>query len=434
MVHEKIQGVLDRFADELVPSAPPERLPLLDAFRRWKGKGMDYKDIQVLFVQHHLGPFLPRIEAMIDAGLRPDDCWFVDIPYSTNERVCDEIKRIGVPPDQMAPPLLDPLAKYSEQQSERVSGLLRNMAGGNTRTRVLVVDDGAYFVRTLHRLADSEPELFEFFADRTSIVEQTTRGHRHLEERQYADVLSRLNAPTVSIARCKTKTEFEMPFIGKAVAGALVRSVDHEGRSGLGRVAILGFGPVGSATLQAFQALERDIDIDVVDPDTSKHGAIEAAAGRPSERLREHESYDVVAGCTGYGAFAWEHRRRLAPEALLVSGSSAAIEFNREAFVELAAEHPDDEIEVLDPEETRRAGIHATIRFRDGDRRFCFLNAGFPINFDGRIECLPARVIQATHVLLYAAGLQALRTERPGVARIDATEDRWTFETALDRL
>ena len=102
--------------------------------------------------------------------------------------------------------------------------------------------------------------------------------------------------------------------------------------------------------------------------------------------------------------------------------------------LELADRNPDDQIEVLARERTREEGIHATIRIRDGERRLSFLNAGFPVNFDGRMECLPARVIQATHVLLYAAGLQALRARKPGLAAINRADDRWTFERALSYL
>ncbi|MBE0593405.1 MAG: hypothetical protein IH616_13495, partial [Gemmatimonadales bacterium] len=100
-------------------------------------------------------------------------------------------------------------------------------------------------------------------------------------------------------------------------------------------------------------------------------------------------------------------------------------------FIELADAYPDDEIEVLDRDTVTKDGIHATIAMRhEGARVMHFLNAGFPVNFDGRMEYLPARVIQATHCLLFHAGRQALATETPGTYRINPEVDAWLMQHA----
>jgi hypothetical protein len=120
---------------------------------------------------------------------------------------------------------------------------------------------------------------------------------------------------------------------------------------------------------------------------------------------------------------------------MLASGSSAAIEFNRQDFVELADRYPDDEIEIVDREATRRKGIHATIRFnREGGNGFAFVNAGFPVNFDGRMECLPAKVIQATHSLMYAAARQALKQPAPGWQPISEEADSWILAHGVEEI
>ena len=140
-------------------------------------------------------------------------------------------------------------------------------------------------------------------------------------------------------------------------------------------------------------------------------------------------------GCTGYNSFKLDQRALLADEAILASGSSAAVEFNRPAFVELADRYPDDEIEILDREKTIAQGIHAKISFQqEGGKKFTFLNAGFPVNFDGRLECLPTRTIQATHCLLFSAACQVLQQKSPGLRLIDAEIDNWIYENAINQL
>jgi len=152
-------------------------------------------------------------------------------------------------------------------------------------------------------------------------------------------------------------------------------------------------------------------------------------------QLPEAREYDLVVGCTGYNSFKLDQRALLADGAILASGSSAAVEFNRAGFVELADAFADDEIEVLNRADTRTLGIHAPITFqKEFKKRFSFLNAGFPVNFDGRMECLPTRIIQATHVLLFEAGRQALRSKNHGFEMINAEIDAWIFDQALNEL
>ncbi|MDH3688379.1 MAG: hypothetical protein OEU36_02705 [Gammaproteobacteria bacterium] len=118
----------------------------------------------------------------------------------------------------------------------------------------------------------------------------------------------------------------------------------------------------------------------------------------------------------------------------LVSSSSAAVEFNRQGFVERAKACPDDEIEILDPERTRERGIRAMIRLRDANGDFSFVHAGFQVNFDGEMECIPMRFIQATHVLLYAAGYQALCSDGAGMVEIDRDDDEWILHEACKHI
>jgi hypothetical protein len=428
----RIDQALGSFESEEIPSAPPRSLPLLGALRhRFPGPGA-FTDLDTLFVQHHLGPFTVRLQVMREDGLDMERAWFVDIPYSTCPAARAAAHR-GCPPGHTVELFDDPLAPYAETQLARVLVLLRDLAI-EKRGRLLVVDDGGYFLSALNLLRASKPAVAALFAG-AHVVEQTTRGHRVVE--RSAGLIHDLRLTVVSIARCDTKLRFESPFIGAAVSRAIGRTLRANAglTSGIRRASVLGFGPVGEAVTGALLRADPSLRIDVVDPDREKHGRIRALGAAPlrelPERLPEADRYDLVAGCTGYNSFKLHERRLLAPRAVLASGSSAAVEFNRAGFIELADAYPDDEIEVLDRAKVRAEGLHATIpmRYEDGHVLY-FLNAGFPVNFDGRMECLPARVIQATHCLLFHAGRQALAAESPGVHRFDSAVDAWLLEQA----
>jgi S-adenosylhomocysteine hydrolase len=432
--HPEIERALRDFGSYEIPPTPPMRLPLLDSLRDLKSDRRRFASIDVLFIQHHLGPFIPRLESMFQDGLAPERCWFVDIPYSTNEVVRSWLEAQGCPSQQMCDPFDDPLAAYSEIQDARVSELINKIANRDTPQPLLVIDDGAYFARYLNRVKENDPSLLSAF-DNCSVVEQTTRGHRYIFNHALG-IVSECRLSVVSVARCRTKTEFEGPFIGAAVSQALIRRVGPERFSDIEDIAVIGYGTVGQATVRQILCKSPRATLDIVDIDRKARdqaSSIQGCQGIP--QLREYHEYELVVGCTGYNSFHLDQRRLLADGAILASGSSAAVEFNRAGFIDLADEFDDDELMVLHRNETLKKGIHADIHFQqEGEKVFYFLNAGFPVNFDGRIECLPAHIIQATHCLLYYASIQTLMQECPGVNTIDPEVDGWIFDNAVGEL
>lgn len=434
-VDPRISASLRRFDEEEIPSVPPERLPLLDELRARFREGAPFAGMDALFIQHHLGPLVPKLAAMVEGGLDPSRCWLVDIPYSTADAVRGHLHRMGFLPEQATNAFTDPLEDYCTAQGTRVALLLQKLAARPHPRPLLVLDDGAYFLRFLRSVSTHRPELLPRFLP-ACVVEQTTRGHRFLEG-PGAPLLSALRLPAISIARSKTKLEVEAPFIGAAVSRALARSVGPSRLASLHSIAVIGFGAVGKATSTALLAKAPRATIDVID--VSAEARDEAARldqrCRAATRLPEDARYELVVGCTGSGSFRLEQRRLLADGALLASGSSAAVEFNRTGFIELADQLAFDEIEVVGREEAHREGIHATLTLRHEEgRTFSFLNAGFPINFDGRLECLPTRMIQPTHCLLYAAACQVLRERRPGLGALGEVVDGWIRNRALELL
>ena len=433
-INDLIQTATDKFKESGPEKELPQSLPLVENFCKDRMAADAFADLDVLFIQHHLGPFTSRLRAMCDYGLDTSKCWFIDIPYSTNKRVRQELVAMGFPESQMSRPFEDPIEPYSRRQRERVDYIIRLLANQNNKRRLLVVDDGAYFIRTLRYLLPRNEDLVSDFGQRgTCVVEQTTRGLRYLQEQQYQEMLGSLRIPVVSIARTPTKHDLESPFIGAAVSQAVVRimtSGQWKDRN-LGAVLVIGFGAVGRETTKQLSALKHGGPIHVYDKQwESLKKDIEGMGAHVLQEFPREGPYDSVFGCTGYASFPVSEVGILSDNAILVSGSSAAIEFNREEFIDLAYEFDDDDFYVIEPERTRSIGIRATIDMQKGSQRFSFISAGFPANFNGELECLPALIIQITHGLLLAASQETLG-KAPGLHQLNRDDDQWLYRQGL---
>jgi len=70
----------------------------------------------------------------------------------------------------------------------------------------------------------------------------------------------------------------------------------------------------------------------------------------------------------------------------------------------------------------------ADLRFNFVDREATFVNAGFPVNFDGRVNCVPAHYIQPTPTMMCAAAVQA------GVKRVFILDGRLPHAIIMEML
>jgi S-adenosylhomocysteine hydrolase len=415
------------------PSGP---LPLLDLVREQR-PSEPAGDLILLCIQHHLPTTVPLVKAFLDDGLRVHHVWHADIPYSTNLDAHDQLRGQLGHPERTTPLMTDPLADYTVAQLLRVSMLLvaleaKRDAPSPSR-RLLVLDDGAYFLRAVLALRTAGHPAWRAFRG-ARVVEQTTRGHRFLETHQRE--LTQLGMRVVSVARTTTKVRFEGPFIG----GAVSRSIsEHAKARGLmpRKIAIIGYGVVGQATVAELGRVFPDADFLIVETrrEMNESAARDAPHARVLASVTEGDGYELVVGCTGRNSFTIADRHVLADRSLLASGSSAALEFDRAGFVELADAFEGDEIEVIDREGTQRDGIHAdvTIAF-EGGKQATFLNAGFPVNFDGRRD-LPVQMIQPTRCLMYLAAQQVMTHDSaPGFVELDRDADEWLFALAMEQL
>jgi hypothetical protein len=415
------------------PSGP---LPLLELVRdRQPSEPAD--DLDLLCIQHHLATTVPLVQAFVDDGLSALHVWHADIPYSTNREAHDELRgRLGHP-ERTTPLMTDPLADYTVAQLLRVSMLLVALAAGRdgppSGRALLVLDDGAYFLRAVLALRTAGHPAWRAFRG-AAVVEQTTRGHRFLETHQRE--LTALGMRVVSVARTTTKVRFEGPFIG----GAVSRSISEYAKARdlvPRKIAIIGYGVVGRATVAELRRVFPDAVFCIVETrrEMSTIATRQVPHARVLASVNEDYGYDLVVGCTGRNSFTIADRHALADRSLLVSGSSAALEFDRAGFVELADAFEGDEIEVIDRERTQRDGIHADVSIAfEGGKEATFLNAGFPVNFDGRLD-LPVQMIQPTRCLMYLAAQQVVtHGSASGFVELDRDVDDWLFARAMDQL
>ncbi|MFC1825735.1 hypothetical protein ACFL9T_23760, partial [Thermodesulfobacteriota bacterium] len=284
----------------------------------------------------------------------------------------------------------------------------------------------------LCRLRMSDPKRAHEFRG-ARIVEQTTRGHRFLESAEGQDTLKSLNMSALSIARSETKIEFEAPFIGVAIADSLVGELESRGLE-LQQALVLGFGSVGSATAFALRSKYHDLRIDVLEVDRSKLEQAHKMGFGIHQSLPTADSgyvYDLIVGCTGHRTFKPSNRGLLADKALLASGSSAAVEFDRRNFVDQADAREDDDFRVLTSRQDPLS-LHTDIKFEHDSKShtFTIVNAGFPVNFQGTIAVIPTELIEPTHCLMYAATVEVMNTDRVGLTGLAQEWDRRIHDMA----
>lgn len=393
--------------------AIPPALPMLDALvDEYAAGARPLENITLVLIQHQLGSMVRMAEALIRLGADPSRLHWIDIPYTANTAVRDALVGLGIPPRNFADGYYHLELPYARYQRRRVQEMVLRLRQtlADEHDRVLVLDDGSYFLEALSCFAAPTTEI--------RVVEQTTRGIIKIRGdeslRAYCDHVTVKN-----VAESAPKKNIEGPFIGQAVCFSL--SVALAGRlAGVRkpRSLILGFGQIGQSVAESLtteHGVPREL-VHVADPSPDARGAALAAGFQPWDRRSAGRlRFGLVIGCSGTTSFGIGDRVFLEDGAILASASSGSAELSREAFIELADTHPADDIYVYDRDTLHTKPLHTDIRLRLVDRDAVFLNGGFPVNFDGAVNCVPPRFIQATHALQVGAAIEAVTTEEKGL-------------------
>ena len=381
------------------------------------------RGINTLFIQHQLGNQVPMAEALIALGLDPQRIFWLDIPYTASSRVQYELcERLGIPAGQLWVNRYRVLEAYRPYQRRRVQELVREMLRLDL-DRVVVLDDGAYFVEAAAG--------FKKRLDRVSVVEQTTRGFIKIAQsadlRQYAQSI-----PIVNVAGSIPKLDLEPPWIGQAVKTSLLHALstlaDERPEFTLDAdtsCLVLGYGIIGR---QVAHMLRHRFRVTVFDTDEAATKRARDDCFAHWDRTNFSTRFRLVVGCSGRQSFGVGDYVYLDDYAVLVSASSGSVELSRQEFIDLAVSSQIDDIRV-DVRGLHEEQIHRPLFIDVVDRRVVFLNRGFPINFDGRVNCVPTRYMQPTALLMIQGALQAAAGNVPGCVQLDAEFCEWLDES-----
>ena len=384
----------------------PAGLPLLDKMVTDLKGSQPLRGKNVLWVSHLLATAVPLAGALRQAGTLAKSTIVVGTPYGTNPAVRKVLKEDGF--DVRVPPLS--VAKYEAAVRRAVDDMVKQHR--RNHKPVVVLDDGGLVTKILH----SNPKYADV-RHAFKIVEQTTRGITVAEQQK-------LEVPVINVARSLSKRA-EGRFIGQAVAAKVLQGLRRDGRELSGaRVTVMGYGIVGQAV--AAELKRAGARVTVVESSGSRAKAARKARFTVTTRDRALPTSDVVIGATGYQSLSLADLRLLPTGAVIASASSKQVEFDMNNLRKKASAR---KLMTSDNPLVRLP----TARYTLGSKKITVLGDGWPVNFDGDVEDIPARHIQLTRAVMFAGALQAagLKTNHAknrGLMPLDRTTDRWILK------
>ncbi len=366
-----------------------DELPLLDRIASQAPRPLEsLSGIMLVCVQHLLETTGSLIQTLLSLGLDPKNIHILGKSYSSNPGVENRLRALGVNVAETG--RQQHWGEYSTQLTEDVARLWTQVARGLEAQRpdaIIVLDDGGFCIKGMPRcLLDGVPVVG---------IEQTMSG------------LSLLGVPprfpVIDVASSAAKQWIEPPMISEAV---LARLSSH--RLSDSPIGVVGFGNIGKAMTETLGRMQTSIF--VFDENTRSEESETTIFCNSLEELYSKSA--TIFGCTGKDTLAgkdwWP---KLTGEKLLISCSSQDLEF-RSALLSL-----NDGNHALVSQ--RQLTGEVTVPLPEGKLRI--LRGGFPVNFDGSRESVPAADIQMTRGLLLGAILQAALLIESGQTKPEKT-------------
>lgn len=374
----------------------PLQLPLLEKLVADLNGRRPLKDKNLLVCSHLLATHLPLMKALRDAGSSVERTRIVGTPYGSNESVVAALRDDGY---RIRVAKLES-GDFRREIKKAFEEILAEHDKNNQP--IVVLDDGGTVAELLHQMVAENPSKYRKYLKQIRIVEQTSRGIFAAEE-------LKLKVPIINVARADMK-KVEAAFIGRAVAAKVAQGLIRQSSDLRGKKAtVIGYGLVGEAVARELAA--RGVDVTVVETGRTRRDQARAAkddSGRPLFRVKTKEeafpSADVVLGTTG------QHRLGAADFALMKDGtviasaSSKDLEVNKAELIAASSK-----IELL-KEDNPLVRLPTRRYHLAENKRLTLLGDGWPINFDGDVEDIPAAHIQVTRGAMFLAALQAAGT------------------------
>ena len=350
-------------------------LPLLDRIASQAPFPLgSLRGIMLVCVQHLLETTGSLIQTLLSLGLDPRNIHILGKSYSSNPVVEHRLRTLGA--NVAEPGRQQHWGEYSSQLTRDVGRLWTQVASAIDAQRpdaVIVLDDGGFCIKGMPRcLLDGIPVVG---------IEQTMSG------------LSLLGVPplfpVIDVASSAAKQWIEPPMISEAVLAKL--SAHRFSDSSIG---VVGFGNIGKAMTETVGRTQTPIH--VFDEGRGPGESEKAIFCGSLEELYSKSA--TIFGCTGKDTLAGqEWWPKLNGEKVLISCSSQDMEFRSALISFNDGNHG--------PVSQRQLTCEVTVPLSEGKLRI--LRGGFPVNFDGSKESVPAADIQMTRGLLLGAILQA---------------------------
>lgn len=378
-----------------------------------------------LGLQHLFGSTASLVHRIALNRINPENVFLLGKPYSTNPSVADLLQNeLGywVHPDSVDQP--SELENDSQmdhrigQTLDRISAVMQR-PGIHSPKRILLIDDGGRAIKLLHS------ERYDAIRRNFTCVEQTRCGTRAIADLD-------LEVPVINVAESWVKLEHESPLIAASVIRELSNKLEGLRQAGIPvekKILIIGYGAIGQAVAHEFLKSGQYVAI----YDNQPTRLIQAA----NDGFRIIHDFGtalrrggVIVGCTGLPVLDHANYRDIADGSLLISASSADVEFrawNLRAHGECLGDparwneggRPGD---LRAPDSEGRRWDHpcfSLYRINGQDRSFYLVNGGFPVNFTGGVDPIKPADIQLTRSLLFAGAVQASHTTKRGLHDLD---------------
>lgn len=294
---------------------------------------------------------------------------------------------------------------------------------------LLVVDDGGALIDAV-----GQAVLDGKIQQAVLAVEQTTHGLFAVQRFMKLPAARQRGFACVSVARSEAKLRLESKLIARSVAATTDYWLKLFGRP-LRNVGIIGFGAVGAQLARELSS--RDIEVRIYDKNPNKLAVADTVDGFEvawtlPELLRRSE---IIVGASGGTSIDFESTQHLQDNAILVSASSGDLEFSGLARWSLRLQPVLPRAAGLAPYDLAHGLLEATPADPLDNRTIHVVNRGFPVNFDGSPDPIPASEIQLTRALILGAVLQAAGgvdgeplSGKTGLFELDRSVDHYVVE------
>jgi S-adenosylhomocysteine hydrolase len=393
----------------------PQTLPLLEYVAEQKKIDtlLPFKDYKIIAVQHLLGSTIPFFEMLTRGGAEPKNIYIVGKAYSSHPLVVARLKKAGYQIDSdhvFDNAIGEPYDSVLE--SHIIATCQKLFETKHPGQKVLIIDDGGKAIKLLHH------SFIEQIKDFTCL-EQTSRGARVVES-------LKLLCPVINVARSEAKTIHESPFIARAMVHEFLHSLDEWETARVYKplsknVLLMGYGFIGENV--ANELLSHGFNLTIYDPEEKRR--IKAQKNGLSILTDQNQLYNqdftILVGASGTQVLAGMDLSRLPKNVLLVNMASTDTEFsawNLRPQGKIIHQHVlQSDTEYL--QKNLPLPWRSLYKITADKNTFFLANGGFPSDFSGKVNPIPAENIQLTSALLLYGAIQAVETINPGLIDLD---------------